>query len=57
MTNHDFETAPTTEYAPCEAPTIRLCSRDTEMDLTEPLHDPADDEMTNPGQPYNSRLR
>lgn len=57
MINYDFETAPTTEYAPGEAPTIRLCSRDTEIDLTEPLHDPADDELTNPGQPYNSRLR
>lgn len=51
MDHHDFENAPTTEYSP----TIRLCSRDTEMDLTEPLHDPADDEMTNPGLPHHKK--
>lgn len=42
---------PTTEYLRVVLDSGPVSTRETDIDLTEPLHDPADEESTNPGSP------
>jgi hypothetical protein len=58
MVSPDYgDNEPTTEYLRVVLDSGPVSTRATDIDLTEPLHDPADEENTNPGLPSHREMR